>query len=90
MSCPYPSELLEKWDGVCNPIGDACNDCEEYECEHCFVPCDPDEELDIQTNRAMARWEEQAELEMDKVERRLNQEEEARLAEEEATFGESK
>ena len=32
--CPYPEELLEKWDSVCNPMGDACNDCENYDCEH--------------------------------------------------------
>ena len=34
MTCPYPDELLEKWDGICNPIGNACGDCDETECEH--------------------------------------------------------
>lgn len=32
--CPYPDDLLDKWDNVANPIGDACNDCTQYECEH--------------------------------------------------------
>jgi len=30
-ACPYPDELLEKWDSVANTIGDACNGCENYE-----------------------------------------------------------
>jgi len=34
MKCPYPDELLEEWDGVCNPMGIECNDCEEINCEH--------------------------------------------------------
>jgi len=32
--CPYPDELLDKWDSVANPIGKECEDCEVYECEH--------------------------------------------------------
>ncbi len=32
--CPYSEELLDKWDSVMNPIGDACCDCDNYECEH--------------------------------------------------------
>ena len=35
MSCHYyPGRLLEEWDSVCNPIGDYCYDCDEYECKH--------------------------------------------------------
>lgn len=34
MSCPYSSEELDLWDGVCNPMGDACDECGEFECEH--------------------------------------------------------
>lgn len=34
MSCPYSDEELAYWEGVCNPIGDACYSCEEWECEH--------------------------------------------------------
>ncbi len=33
-ACPYSDEELEKWDGVTHPMGNACNDCENYECEH--------------------------------------------------------
>jgi hypothetical protein len=32
--CPYSDDELDKWDGVNNPMGVACNDCGEYECEH--------------------------------------------------------
>jgi hypothetical protein len=32
--CPYSDEELEYWNGVCNPMGDACNGCQDYECEH--------------------------------------------------------
>jgi len=39
--CPYPDELLDKWDSVSNPIGDACGDCTQYDCEHNMNP-DPD------------------------------------------------
>lgn len=34
LNCPYSSEELDYWDGVCNPMGEACFDCGEYECEH--------------------------------------------------------
>ncbi len=34
MSCPYSEQDLELWDGVYNPMGDACDECENYECEH--------------------------------------------------------
>ncbi|MDD4998783.1 MAG: hypothetical protein PHI99_11595, partial [Syntrophales bacterium] len=34
MSCPYSEKTLEFWDGVYNPIGDACYECSNDECEH--------------------------------------------------------
>ena len=34
MSCPYPDEMLEEWDGVANPIGKYCNNCSNLDCEH--------------------------------------------------------
>ena len=34
MSCSYPEELLEIWDGVCNPIGDFCYNCDDCFCKH--------------------------------------------------------
>lgn len=34
MSCPFSIEELEYFDGVVNPMGEACNDCEDFECEH--------------------------------------------------------
>ena len=40
--CPYSDEELEYWDGVSNPMGSECNDCEEYDCEHNLNP-DPSE-----------------------------------------------
>ena len=40
-SCPYSDEELDYWDGVSNPMGDACNDCLNYECEH-NMNADPD------------------------------------------------
>lgn len=39
--CPYSDDLLDKWDSVANPIGNACNDCTQYECEH-NLRADPD------------------------------------------------
>lgn len=49
MSCPYPSETLDYWDGVANPIGDACYACGEWECEHNlnspYPDFDPEEEV---------------------------------------------
>ena len=33
-SCPYSDEDLDYWDGVSTPMGEACNDCLNYECEH--------------------------------------------------------
>lgn len=32
--CPYSDESLEQFDSVANPMGDACDDCEDFECEH--------------------------------------------------------
>lgn len=34
MGCPYPDELLEKWDGVMNELGSECRRCPHVECEH--------------------------------------------------------
>ena len=34
MICQYDDELLEKWDGVCKPVGSYCFECEEFDCEH--------------------------------------------------------
>jgi hypothetical protein len=34
LNCPYSDVELDYWDGVSNPMGSACNECEEYECEH--------------------------------------------------------
>lgn len=34
MSCPYSDEQLDYWDGVSNPMGKACYECEEWDCEH--------------------------------------------------------
>jgi len=34
MGCPYTDEQLQFWDGVTNPMGEACHDCEDYDCEH--------------------------------------------------------
>lgn len=34
MGCPYSDEELQKWDSVTNPMGPACSDCEDYDCEH--------------------------------------------------------
>ena len=34
MSCPYSDEELDFWDSVANPIGNACFDCDDLECEH--------------------------------------------------------
>jgi hypothetical protein len=33
MSCPYNAQL-DQWDGVYNPIGRACYNCQEWWCEH--------------------------------------------------------
>ena len=41
MSCPYSSEELDYWDGVNNPMGKACYECEEWECEHNANPDSP-------------------------------------------------
>lgn len=32
--CPYSDEELQFWDSVSNPMGDACDDCDDYDCEH--------------------------------------------------------
>lgn len=34
MGCPYSDTALDYWDGVYNPMGDACYNCDEFECEH--------------------------------------------------------
>jgi len=31
--CPYSDESLEQFDSVANPMGDACDDCDDYDCE---------------------------------------------------------
>ena len=38
-SCPYSEEELAIWDGVTNPMGDACYVCDECECEHWAGSC---------------------------------------------------
>lgn len=42
MSCPYSDEELQEWDGVANPMGQACRECYECTCEHYDgdCPCD--------------------------------------------------
>ena len=32
--CPYSEYELQEWDSVCNPMGEACYECDECECEH--------------------------------------------------------
>jgi len=32
--CPFSEEELDEFDGVSNPMGDYCNDCENTDCEH--------------------------------------------------------
>jgi len=34
MSCPFTESELEIFDGVANPMGEVCMDCEDWECEH--------------------------------------------------------
>lgn len=34
MRCPWSDEELEYWDGVSNPMGSECNECEVWDCEH--------------------------------------------------------
>ena len=41
-SCPYSDIELQYWDGVANPMGDACDDCTDVDCEHNLNP-DPRE-----------------------------------------------
>ncbi len=41
MSCPYSDKELDYWDGVCNPMGEACYTCEEYDCDHNENPDNP-------------------------------------------------
>jgi hypothetical protein len=31
---PYSEDELQEWDSVCNPMGDACYQCDECECDH--------------------------------------------------------
>jgi hypothetical protein len=40
MGCPYSEEELQEWDSVANPMGDACFDCEDCDCEHWAGSCD--------------------------------------------------
>lgn len=40
MGCPYSEEELQKWDSVCNPMGDACYTCEDCDCDHWAGSCD--------------------------------------------------
>jgi len=54
-ACPYSDEVLDKWDGVSNPMGRACNNCENYDCEHnpnpdpSYPEFDPYEEVNAET-----------------------------------------
>jgi len=34
LGCPYSEDELDRWDGVDNPMGNFCYECEEWECEH--------------------------------------------------------
>lgn len=43
MSCPYSNEELLRKKGETKPIGEACNDCRNYDCEH--NPNDPTDPL---------------------------------------------
>lgn len=45
MSCPYSEEELERY-GVCNPMGSACSDCGECECEHWVGSCEDCDRVD--------------------------------------------
>ena len=40
MGCPYSDEELEKWDSVCNPMGPACSECNDCECDHWAGTCE--------------------------------------------------
>ena len=37
MDCPYSDEELQYFDGVNNPMGDECRNCQNFECEHNFT-----------------------------------------------------
>ncbi len=50
MSCPYSDEELQKWDSVCNPMGPACRDCDECECEHWASSCSDCEHMGSRDN----------------------------------------
>ncbi len=39
MSCAYDDEILQKWDGVTNPVGEYCSTCDDCECEHWAGSC---------------------------------------------------
>ena len=56
MSCPYSEEELEKWDGVSNPMGQACNNCYKCECEHWFW-CPDDCDIEVRINRECKSWD---------------------------------
>lgn len=34
MSCPFSDAELEKWDSICNPMGDECYSCTDFDCDH--------------------------------------------------------
>jgi len=34
MGCYYTDDELQKYDGIANPIGKACYNCDELQCEH--------------------------------------------------------
>ncbi len=42
MGCRYTDEQLQEWDGVANPMGEACRNCRECTCSHWDgdCPCD--------------------------------------------------
>lgn len=39
MSCPYSQETLDEWEDVVNPMGKACNGCDDCECIHWLGSC---------------------------------------------------
>lgn len=45
MGCPYSEESLQEFDGVSNPMGDACYDCSDTDCEHYSGPDDKFDEF---------------------------------------------
>lgn len=45
MSCPYSDDDLEMFDGVSNPMGSACYECADFDCEHNANINDPDGQI---------------------------------------------